>query len=126
MYLDWTSASTRLKSLLIHKPPAKKWDESRLKIAFQHLLICSSPFSAFLCFLFWSPVFFSYPCYGSLRGKCLFHRFTKMYFKHVLFEDTFFDECYFEDVTSTDTYFKNCTIESTIFYNTGEHRDRVG
>uniref|UniRef100_A0A2K6T0V2 Synaptic vesicle glycoprotein 2B n=1 Tax=Saimiri boliviensis boliviensis TaxID=39432 RepID=A0A2K6T0V2_SAIBB len=51
-------------------------------------------------------------------------RFTRMYFKHVLFEDTFFDECYFEDVTSTDTYFKNCTIESTIFYNTDlyEHK----
>lgn len=49
-----------------------------------------------------------------------------MYFKHVLFEDTFFDECYFEDVTSTDTYFKNCTIESTIFYNTGENRGGVG
>lgn len=46
-----------------------------------------------------------------------------MHFKHVLFEDTFFDECYFEDVTSTDTYFKNCTIESTIFYNTGEDSD---
>nr|XP_008538783.1 PREDICTED: synaptic vesicle glycoprotein 2B-like [Equus przewalskii] len=47
-----------------------------------------------------------------------------MYFKHVLFEDTLFDECYFEDVTSTDTYFKNCTIESTIFYNTDlyEHK----
>lgn len=45
-----------------------------------------------------------------------------MYFKHVLFEDTFFDKCYFEDVTSTDTYFKNCTIESTTFYNTGKKR----
>lgn len=49
-----------------------------------------------------------------------------MYFKHVLFEDTLFDECYFEDVTSTDTYFKNCTIESTIFYNTGKDTNRVG
>ena len=48
-----------------------------------------------------------------------------MYFKHVLFEDTLFDECYFEDVTSTDTYFKNCTIESTIFYNTGKSMNRV-
>jgi hypothetical protein len=44
-----------------------------------------------------------------------------MYFKHVLFEDTYFDKCYFEDVTSTDTYFKNCTIESTFFYNTGKN-----
>ncbi|XP_029094015.1 synaptic vesicle glycoprotein 2B isoform X3 [Monodon monoceros] len=52
------------------------------------------------------------------RGKLVNDKFTKMYFKHVLFEDTLFDECYFEDVTSTDTYFKNCTIESTIFYNT--------
>uniref|UniRef100_A0A452RCV2 Synaptic vesicle glycoprotein 2B n=1 Tax=Ursus americanus TaxID=9643 RepID=A0A452RCV2_URSAM len=58
------------------------------------------------------------------RGKLVNDKFTKMYFKHVLFEDTFFDECYFEDVTSTDTYFKNCTIESTIFYNTDlyEHK----
>ncbi|XP_023970723.1 synaptic vesicle glycoprotein 2B isoform X1 [Physeter macrocephalus] len=52
------------------------------------------------------------------HGKLVNDKFTKMYFKHVLFEDTLFDECYFEDVTSTDTYFKNCTIESTIFYNT--------
>jgi len=58
------------------------------------------------------------------HGKLVNDKFTKMYFKHVLFEDTFFDECYFEDVTSTDTYFKNCTIESTIFYNTDlyEHK----
>lgn len=49
-----------------------------------------------------------------------------MYFKHVLFEDTFFDKCYFEDVTSTDTYFKNCTIESTIFYNTGKKGGALG
>ena len=49
-----------------------------------------------------------------------------MYFKHVLFEDTFFDECYFQDVTSTDTYFKNCTIESTTFYNTGKDMGGVG
>ncbi|KAL4826180.1 hypothetical protein H8958_020390 [Nasalis larvatus] len=57
----------------------------------------------------------------SIQGPA---RFTRMYFKHVLFEDTFFDECYFEDITSTDTYFKNCTIESTIFYNTDlyEHK----
>ncbi|XP_068393676.1 synaptic vesicle glycoprotein 2B isoform X3 [Eschrichtius robustus] len=52
------------------------------------------------------------------HGKLVNDKFTKMYFKHVLFEDSLFDECYFEDVTSTDTYFKNCTIESTIFYNT--------
>ncbi|XP_074210107.1 synaptic vesicle glycoprotein 2B isoform X2 [Camelus bactrianus] len=52
------------------------------------------------------------------HGKLVNDKFTKMYFKHVLFEDTLFDECYFEDVTSTDTYFKNCTIESTVFYNT--------
>ncbi|XP_004431975.1 PREDICTED: synaptic vesicle glycoprotein 2B [Ceratotherium simum simum] len=58
------------------------------------------------------------------HGKLVNDKFTKMYFKHVLFEDTLFDECYFEDVTSTDTYFKNCTIESTIFYNTDlyEHK----
>ncbi|XP_025774607.1 synaptic vesicle glycoprotein 2B isoform X2 [Leopardus geoffroyi] len=58
------------------------------------------------------------------RGKLVNDKFTKMYFKHVLFEDTFFDECYFQDVTSTDTYFKNCTIESTTFYNTDlyEHK----
>ncbi|XP_025247577.1 synaptic vesicle glycoprotein 2B isoform X2 [Theropithecus gelada] len=58
------------------------------------------------------------------HGKLVNDKFTRMYFKHVLFEDTFFDECYFEDVTSTDTYFKNCTIESTIFYNTDlyEHK----
>lgn len=49
-----------------------------------------------------------------------------MYFKHVLFEDTFFDKCYFEDVTSTDTYFKNCTIESTTFYNTGKKKGILG
>ncbi|XP_006771850.1 PREDICTED: synaptic vesicle glycoprotein 2B [Myotis davidii] len=58
------------------------------------------------------------------HGKLVNDKFTKMYFKHVLFEDTFFDECYFEDVTSTDTYFKNCTIESTVFYNTGKNRGR--
>ena len=62
---------------------------------------------------------------GVSRADFVSHRFTKMYFKHVLFEDTLFDECYFEDVTSTDTYFKNCTIESTIFYNTGKSADRV-
>ncbi|XP_017373380.1 synaptic vesicle glycoprotein 2B [Cebus imitator] len=58
------------------------------------------------------------------HGKLVNDKFTRMYFKHVLFEDTFFDECYFEDVTSTDTYFKNCTIESTVFYNTDlyEHK----
>ncbi|XP_004709947.1 synaptic vesicle glycoprotein 2B [Echinops telfairi] len=58
------------------------------------------------------------------HGKLVNDKFTKMYFKHVLFENTFFDECYFEDVTSTDTYFKNCTIESTLFYNTDlyEHK----
>lgn len=58
------------------------------------------------------------------HGTLVNDKFTKMYFKNVLFEDTFFDECYFEDVTSTDTYFKNCTIESTIFYNTDlyEHK----
>ncbi|KAM9183840.1 synaptic vesicle glycoprotein 2B isoform 3-T3 [Dugong dugon] len=58
------------------------------------------------------------------HGKLVNDKFTKMYFKHVLFEDTFFDECYFEDVTSTDTYFKNCTIESTIFYNTDLYEDK--
>ncbi|KAM6201568.1 synaptic vesicle glycoprotein 2B-like isoform 3-T3 [Rhynchocyon petersi] len=58
------------------------------------------------------------------HGKLVNDKFTKMYFKHVLFEDTFFDECYFEDVTSTDTYFKNCTIESTIFYNTDLYKHK--
>lgn len=58
------------------------------------------------------------------RGKLVNDKFTKMYFKHVLFEDTFFDECYFEDVTSTDTYFKNCTIESTVFYNTDLYKHK--
>ncbi|XP_075414528.1 synaptic vesicle glycoprotein 2B [Tenrec ecaudatus] len=58
------------------------------------------------------------------HGKLVNDKFTKMYFKHVLFENTVFDECYFEDVTSTDTYFKNCTIQSTLFYNTDlyEHK----
>ncbi|KAM4832101.1 synaptic vesicle glycoprotein 2B isoform X3 [Urocitellus parryii] len=58
------------------------------------------------------------------HGKLVNDKFTKMYFKHVLFEDTFFDECYFEDVTSTDTYFKNCTIESTVFYNTDLYKHK--